>query len=856
MIHEASGRNTRTLDVPNRANERKIRMKNTRWFRFTASLLALVMVLTASPFSVLAEGENGDNTPNDQTTVTGVYDGEIVFSDAAETFDISNTAITEFVDQNGNSVAATAMDPNKNNQLKISVSGLDADKQISKDTKLVLQIPAGIQIPAVFAEALSSDQVTGGLDSNGNLTLSFKGEKTDAVSATVSVLPHMPADNDLSGTYLLGTAGNQNYKVLLGYTPFDEGDGRGRLKGYEFQDDNGTIHTKSNVSPFWKLTHVTGNYYTVYSVNAGQYLRINDSNNGIYLDSVDEASAQKILVLSVGNGYYQFSYNKKSVNNSSFKAERGFASYQDSDKGNNAILKLYSTSAISNEATVDVAGTWIVMSGNNVILGGNSSSGRINGVSTEKIGEKFMPLGQEAAWTFEHVIRDWYNVRTNNGYLNISSSGVSISSQPQNLLVSKSGNQIMLLENENGAALGLSGTEYINTAKGSAAKLTLREQGSLLGHSVLTFDANGGQATVPNAISGEPGETITLPAMQGSKNGGEFIGWCIKQNFYAKANNETSTYHILLRPGDSYTLTATGKSKLYAVYNTTKTDVRFGVRMDGIIQDEPNTFNTSDYKGHFWMYGVRISNTWVIDVNSNKSVNGYYVENNVTAALTTVPSAEQIKKALKNEGNINFDPETQYIHWYVFKYTGSEWHVDGVIRDKTKVEITYDTNIADVDEKAAVLPTMPGGYQVAVGTGIQIGTNKNSSEIKTPEREGYVFKGWNTKADGSGTSYNEGAYVTLKENLHLFAQWVKKVDMVIYITSDWPAGKPAYEGTPITLTANLSGFEGKTYTLQWQYSTDLENWTDAVNANEVTFTYIMDATTATYTWRVIARNVR
>lgn len=38
-------------------------------------------------------------------------------------------------------------------------------------------------------------------------------------------------------------------------------------------------------------------------------------------------------------------------------------------------------------------------------------------------------------------------------------------------------------------------------------------------------------------------------------------------------------------------------------------------------------------------------------------------------------------------------------------------------------------------------------------------------------REGYTFKEWNTKADGTGTPYLDGQTVTIYENLTLYAQW-------------------------------------------------------------------------------------
>ena len=39
------------------------------------------------------------------------------------------------------------------------------------------------------------------------------------------------------------------------------------------------------------------------------------------------------------------------------------------------------------------------------------------------------------------------------------------------------------------------------------------------------------------------------------------------------------------------------------------------------------------------------------------------------------------------------------------------------------------------------------------------------------EKTGYTFSGWNTKADGTGTSYTDGQKVSLTEDITLYAQW-------------------------------------------------------------------------------------
>lgn len=45
-------------------------------------------------------------------------------------------------------------------------------------------------------------------------------------------------------------------------------------------------------------------------------------------------------------------------------------------------------------------------------------------------------------------------------------------------------------------------------------------------------------------------------------------------------------------------------------------------------------------------------------------------------------------------------------------------------------------------------------------------------------RSGYSFNGWNTKPDGSGVSYSDGAETVLTDNLALYAQWITCYEIV------------------------------------------------------------------------------
>jgi len=84
----------------------------------------------------------------------------------------------------------------------------------------------------------------------------------------------------------------------------------------------------------------------------------------------------------------------------------------------------------------------------------------------------------------------------------------------------------------------------------------------------------------------------------------------------------------------------------------------------------------------------------------------------------------------------------------------------------------------------------------------------------------------------------------------------KAVNRGVTITSSLVKGEPVYEGTEVTLTAHPVGFEDVEFTVQWQYSTDMENWTDVEEGgNGLTYTYVLDKTTVKYKWRVIVSEV-
>ena len=57
---------------------------------------------------------------------------------------------------------------------------------------------------------------------------------------------------------------------------------------------------------------------------------------------------------------------------------------------------------------------------------------------------------------------------------------------------------------------------------------------------------------------------------------------------------------------------------------------------------------------------------------------------------------------------------------------------------------------------------------------------------KKPSRTGYTFQKWNTKSDGTGTSYNSGASYTANANVVLYAIWKENSAVVKFTTTILP----------------------------------------------------------------------
>ena len=73
-------------------------------------------------------------------------------------------------------------------------------------------------------------------------------------------------------------------------------------------------------------------------------------------------------------------------------------------------------------------------------------------------------------------------------------------------------------------------------------------------------------------------------------------------------------------------------------------------------------------------------------------------------------------------------------------------------------------------------------------------------------RSSYKFVKWNTKANGSGTSYNDKQSVTLSSNLTLYAVWE---EIIPYVINTYTVDETNWYISGISVNTDVNTFKSK-----------------------------------------------
>lgn len=288
----------------------------------------------------------------------------------------------------------------------------------------------------------------------------------------------------------------------------------------------------------------------------------------------------------------------------------------------------------------------------------------------------------------------------------------------------------------------------------------------------VKFDSNGYEGTAPEAIVCEYDAEYTVPENTLTKKYYKSSGWnTAASGFGTKYSAGDSFYNLTAEDGKEITLYAILEEDLNA-------DVTINlVSEHGTVSDTM----TVKYKSYISTDGYTGSlETQKLPVLSEQgyTFNGWKIDN----SISMIPNDEAIQ--VTDTITVTADWTANCIS--VLYYTNSSY--------KFKV---YDSN---------TMNSVSSFYET-----LKTGTNTILNKDKTLISDAYEFTGWNTKSDGSGTSYSDKA--DMKEilnsktssSIELYGQWIPKnmtvtVNLPSLSSSDL---KLTYDETTMVLSAQF-----------------------------------------------------
>ena len=145
-------------------------------------------------------------------------------------------------------------------------------------------------------------------------------------------------------------------------------------------------------------------------------------------------------------------------------------------------------------------------------------------------------------------------------------------------------------------------------------------------------------------------------------------------------------------------------------------------------------------------------------------------------------------------------------------YDFVEWNTEAdgsgtTVKDQAKVTFRADTTLyAQWTEAVPTTVTLTFDKNASDAKGTMRSLTLDAGESVTlPDcaftRDGYYFSGWNTKADGSGSSFKDGAKVKVKANVTLYAQWEEGSEPTTTVTVTFDKNASDAKGTMAPFTA-------------------------------------------------------
>lgn len=271
----------------------------------------------------------------------------------------------------------------------------------------------------------------------------------------------------------------------------------------------------------------------------------------------------------------------------------------------------------------------------------------------------------------------------------------------------------------------------------------------------INYNANGGSGTM-ESDNAEFGTNVTIKNNGFTRDGYTFVGWTTKSNGADDGYGWTGWSGTWNYVDGKYGI-AENKLELYAMwkrnaytisYNPGYTDLNTCYNMCKSERDQVSCADKCDETIDTKDAGKMDSDT----VSKGSSVtikNNAFVRNGYTFAGWTT----------------NSDGTDDGYGWTGWSGT---WNYDngqyGINNNKLVLYARWNIKAYTISYNANGGSNAPGNQSKIENKSISLSSSK-------PTRTGYTFVNWNTKKDGSGTTYKAGASYNSNADLTLYAQW-------------------------------------------------------------------------------------
>ena len=367
----------------------------------------------------------------------------------------------------------------------------------------------------------------------------------------------------------------------------------------------------------------------------------------------------------------------------------------------------------------------------------------------------------------------------------------------------------------------------------------------------IIYDANGGTIKSEYINKGIRLHSETIATTYG-KNGQDKVvydyiyerdGYTFKE-WNTKSDGTGTSYT------DGQTISASENITLYAIWESTTGTITYNSNygdnqtktqtftFNTDTQLDKNTFARTGYIFKEWntkVDGTGISYTDGQTISASEDITLYAIWKNVTG--TIVYNSNYSDNQTKTQ-TFTFNTDTQ-LDKNTFARTGyifKEWNTKS---DETGESYT-DGQTINVSKDI----TLYAIWKNVTGT-IVYNSNYGNNQTKTQTftfntdtqldkntfaRTGYIFKEWNTKVDGTGTSYTDKQTINRTESLILFAIWEESYD---YVINNYEVDETNKYISKITVNTEVNKFAAN-ISLNYGYGIDVD--TKTINNKKVLYT--------------------